>query len=807
VKGAAGGGLSFRVAGAAALLSLGLASPSQALGLRAHLYTAEQVYADLAPDCRLGLAGQSAAVPADVCAAIRDNKGAFLAGALGPDVFPDLLVGQTFVHPGTPEGLQSADWLEIVLAEAKTGPEIAYAYGQMLHASGDVFAHSYVNNYAGGVFEITQKRAKDVELRHFKLEKYIDQRLDYDAPLDTLVVPADLLVRTMVKTSYLPQNVTVRVEEIDAILGNPAKAGAAIVAGKLGSAAPAAHMTTLYAVLSISKRSLSEAACGEATELRAMTGAYWSYIEAEAAARGAARPAGGLAADDPALSCEARLARGETTFQDALHAGETLATAERPLHDLGAWRRLPRDQRRALKRGFEDYAAAADRRARYRAVRIIGPAWASDVETAARAYMLASLRSGKVMVRNSEPVPPPPHEQRSAMFPYKAWRDCYLDVIRGGPAAAGEATCERLDSLQTDIGLTRATAYAGLGRGPQGVAFAILDLSERIDDFVFDAALGTSKTVAPDIGGLVEAIAKPQRITREELNATFRTARSGQLEFQCVADWIDADLGLMAPPPGNGRRDDAACLEGEAARREAERFDPKEVALFRHVVTLGKLSLLDRAGVQDLANALACGAPNADCPSARLTMGDAFRYSILLDAARSLDGSQQWQGQSMPEPRKRGLRTNVEIRSAGYPERQRSGTVTLRLDKRIKARPGFPYYRTEALRGDVFTRLFPDPFEGEILRRREYEPDLYPFASCKNDPFRPARETPGVVRLCQVDGDAPAAADADEALATRLLDEVFRAVIGACLGQAPGTSALPRSLPRPAGCLKPIGGV
>ena len=48
-----------------------------------------------------------------------------------------------------------------------------------MHFAGDGFAHSYVNNYAGGIFDIGQDRTKGIELRHFRLEKYIDQHLDY----------------------------------------------------------------------------------------------------------------------------------------------------------------------------------------------------------------------------------------------------------------------------------------------------------------------------------------------------------------------------------------------------------------------------------------------------------------------------------------------------------------------------------------------------------------------------------------------------------------------------------------------------
>ena len=149
-------------AGAALLLS----APAGAFGLRTHLFIADQVWQDLA-DCRVAIRGQDFAVPAETCRAVRAHRGEFLAGALGPDVFPDVLVGQGIVHPGVANGWQANDWLGHLLANARTDPELAFAWGYAMHYAGDAFAHSYVNNYAGGVFEITSDRTKAIELQPF----------------------------------------------------------------------------------------------------------------------------------------------------------------------------------------------------------------------------------------------------------------------------------------------------------------------------------------------------------------------------------------------------------------------------------------------------------------------------------------------------------------------------------------------------------------------------------------------------------------------------------------------------------------
>ena len=86
----------------AALAVLG--APARGFGLRTHLFIADQVWQDLA-DCRVSVRGADFAVPAAACRAIRANRGEFLAGALGPDVFPDVLVGQA-TRPS-----RRAEWL------------------------------------------------------------------------------------------------------------------------------------------------------------------------------------------------------------------------------------------------------------------------------------------------------------------------------------------------------------------------------------------------------------------------------------------------------------------------------------------------------------------------------------------------------------------------------------------------------------------------------------------------------------------------------------------------------------------------
>lgn len=128
---------------------------------------------------------------------------AFRAGAIGPDAYPDIYVGQAFIHPAPTKiappvwmptttsymGTYTDEWLQQqrgFIANYQTLAErrktIAFTLGQYVHSAGDVFGHDYVNRLSGGVFpDIESARSnKDLQkiiLRHNVVEAYIDKRV------------------------------------------------------------------------------------------------------------------------------------------------------------------------------------------------------------------------------------------------------------------------------------------------------------------------------------------------------------------------------------------------------------------------------------------------------------------------------------------------------------------------------------------------------------------------------------------------------------------------------------------------------
>ncbi|KZN43881.1 hypothetical protein N483_08145 [Pseudoalteromonas luteoviolacea NCIMB 1944] len=179
---------------------------TNAFKIDTHIWIGQQIINDL-QDGKLTLKVGSEYLNIPVSAATRDailnNKSEYLLSTLGPDAFPDVVAGQLLIHPGglAPGAWQTNDWLRFLydkiteadnahyqyLTSEKKDPnyedrrEIArvVAYGFLAHAASDVFAHTYVNQYSGDVFELTDTETV-VEQRHFLLESFIGK---YTPPL------------------------------------------------------------------------------------------------------------------------------------------------------------------------------------------------------------------------------------------------------------------------------------------------------------------------------------------------------------------------------------------------------------------------------------------------------------------------------------------------------------------------------------------------------------------------------------------------------------------------------------------------
>jgi len=177
-----------------------------AWGKMTHVYTANLIE-DETSDGSTTVRNYDYAVPEEFLEAIDAYPDAFRAGALGPDMYPDILTGQMYIHPRD-EKINSGEWVTYLcdavnkMGKGTEGRKVALAFtlGCMLHYCGDLFGHDFVNTFSGGTFpellnmemlDVTSERLNNV-LSHMSIEKYMDTLLyptynprtdgDIDAP-------------------------------------------------------------------------------------------------------------------------------------------------------------------------------------------------------------------------------------------------------------------------------------------------------------------------------------------------------------------------------------------------------------------------------------------------------------------------------------------------------------------------------------------------------------------------------------------------------------------------------------------------
>lgn len=201
------------ICGIAVLASLP-AAPAYAWKPKTHVYLAEEVLRDALDNGKVtiyqtdyqtgrvvGVLGEFPVDPA-ILAALRAAPQQFRAGVLGPDAYPDILTGQQVIHPEAADAVDhgaggSNAWLSHLWQRGfvdSSSPQVrAFTLGYLTHAAGDVFAHTFVNHFAGGEFALTPDPTNAV--KHLVLEGYIGKR-----------TPSTISAVTSTVTSGAPAN-------------------------------------------------------------------------------------------------------------------------------------------------------------------------------------------------------------------------------------------------------------------------------------------------------------------------------------------------------------------------------------------------------------------------------------------------------------------------------------------------------------------------------------------------------------------------------------------------------------------------
>lgn len=137
-------------------------------------------------------------VDSNILSALKANPSQYRAGILGPDAYPDIVTGQSVIHPepDTTDPIEKATrdsnaWLTYLWTLTRpskrplTGVVIqrnpqnkAFVVGFLTHAAGDMYGHTFINNFSGAPFDIEKPGGVENAVKHILLEGYIDKRLD-----------------------------------------------------------------------------------------------------------------------------------------------------------------------------------------------------------------------------------------------------------------------------------------------------------------------------------------------------------------------------------------------------------------------------------------------------------------------------------------------------------------------------------------------------------------------------------------------------------------------------------------------------
>ena len=190
-------------------LALGAAWPRTALAWKpiTHVYLSEVARQDAIDDGyvtlyrvdyatgAIGAALGEYPVDPDILKALRSCPAQYRAGSSYADFMPDLAASQLLVHPDNRSwgNTRSDDWLQRIWYRAGQGtlPATlnpasctqalaikAYAVGFLTHAGGDMYGHTYINEFAGGSWDLLSY----ITPRHLLLEDYIGMRTPDDSP-------------------------------------------------------------------------------------------------------------------------------------------------------------------------------------------------------------------------------------------------------------------------------------------------------------------------------------------------------------------------------------------------------------------------------------------------------------------------------------------------------------------------------------------------------------------------------------------------------------------------------------------------
>lgn len=623
---------------------------AQAFKVETHVWIGQQLVNELSagPSFTIPVNGVTTTVSLrpGVRDAILANTQTFLLGTIGPDAFPGVFEGQMTIHPGGKSAAVwgTGEWLAHVLTSAKTPRELAFAYGYLVHAASDIFAHTYVNQYAGDIFLMSDD--VDIEARHFLLEGYVAHRTPpfVNADGSAAAAPAELLGGN---GQAIPGEFLRRVFVDNAVAAREFRFN--------GSA----HFAALYELnrmldtlkdseksalgrLRLASKTLQETHERKMLEAKELA----DRIGEEEASADEVVPAGpprfrwlqlvvswqGLEADSKEAKDELKesLAQVKKNWTELQRESRQNSSSGRrkELYDgykssvksvYAAARAMVKARVKSMQARIDwlkSFAAGKDRLTTYLTL------WRKDNDRAMDAYFL----------KNAESMLTPP-DKGDWIEPLKYWAACYAPILTGVPGPLKDADCEvRVTQKELEKSIEDMKVQMAASGTLEGNAVAVdREVRKVIKHASSDAVLSiVGRLSAPTFKQLVGAMREPASPAR--LTEVFaQPAKGGLVTFDNMAQRVDADMALDS----------------------TDRFDPLQFPVIYNAMMLSRMVLSDS---QSLGTAL--GEPSFTAG------GDAASGHFLFRLASSIDGNHQWL--KVPPPYARADGKHRVVCSYGY---------------------------------------------------------------------------------------------------------------------------------------------
>ncbi len=181
-------------------------NPLAAVGWKpyVHIEIAQDVRNDLLEDGKITIEGNAYDVHPRILEALKKYPAFYYAGAVGPDGFPELIMGQSVLHPES-TGIWVAHVLDMAwkaqtdakYSETEKLQILAWAYGFPTHVAGDVWCHTLTNEFTGGpwpdfgdILNFEEPKYLASVIKHLLIEGYVgDATPGFDGNEDRTQLP------------------------------------------------------------------------------------------------------------------------------------------------------------------------------------------------------------------------------------------------------------------------------------------------------------------------------------------------------------------------------------------------------------------------------------------------------------------------------------------------------------------------------------------------------------------------------------------------------------------------------------------